>query len=239
MLVRKGQSRGWTPAPVCLPRQDPTVSPPLSTSPPHPRPALPVVLGVLGGIASGKSAVAGRLAGAKGLIISADKLAHEALEGLSGRIVDDFGPGLLDTDGRIDRAALAKRVFSDPSARSRLEGWIHPLVRERILAVLTEAEEQGVPRVVLDVPLLLENDAQHGLVARCHHLVFVNAPRGERDRRAVETRSWEPGEVQRRETTQLPLEEKRARADFVVENSGTLADLDAAVDQILVETGLA
>lgn len=166
-------------------------------------------------------------------------MAHEALEELSEKIEEIFGPGLLDAQGKVDRAGLAQRIFSDPSARSRLEGWIHPLVRARILSVLTEAEEQGVPRVVLDVPLLLENEAQHGLVARCHHLVFVHAPLVERDRRAIETRGWEAGEVQRREATQLPLEEKRERADFVVENSGTLADLDAAVDQILVATGLA
>ena len=211
----------------------------MSTSQPRSHPALPVVLGVLGGIASGKSAAAARQAGNLGLVISADDLAHDALLEVSEKIEAELGPGLLNPSGHIDRPALARRVFSDPAARSSLEGWIHPLVRARILAVLTEAEQQGVPRVVLDVPLLLENDAQHGLVARCHHLVFVDAPSGERDRRAVETRGWEPGEVQRREATQFPLEEKRNRADFVVQNSGSLADLDAAVDQILAKAGLA
>lgn len=210
-----------------------------STSPTPPAPSAPVVLGVLGGIASGKSAVAARLAGPDGRVVSADALAHEALAELASQVEAELGPGLLDAEGRVDRAALAGRVFDDPEARARLEGWIHPRVRARILAVLAEAEEQGVPRVVLDVPLLLENDAQHGLVARCHHLVFVDAPPAERDRRAVERRGWQPGEVQRREATQLPLDTKRARADFVVENTGTLEELDAAVDRVLAEAGLA
>lgn len=204
-------------------------------SPPSP---LPVILGVLGGIASGKSAVAKRLAGPSGVVVSADELAHAALATCSAKVEATFGPGLVDASGSVDRAALATRVFSDPGARATLEGWIHPLVRARILAVLAEAEEQGIPRVVLDVPLLLENDAQHGLVARCHHLVFVDAPAGERDRRAVERRGWEPGEVARREATQFPLTEKLARADFVVTNSGSLEELYAAVDQVLAEAGL-
>lgn len=195
-------------------------------------------MGVLGGIASGKSAVARRLAGSEGRVVCADTLAHEALADLAAQVEAQLGPGLLDASGQVDRAALARRVFDEPAARSQLEGWIHPRVRARILAVLAEAEEQGVPRIVLDIPLLLENDAQHGLVARCHHLVFVNAPLAERDRRAVERRGWEPGEVQRREATQFPPAEKRERADFVVENSGTLEELDAAVDQVLAEAGL-
>lgn len=212
---------------------------PAPTSSTPPTPPTPVVLGVLGGIASGKSAVAARLAGPDGTVISADALAHEALAELASRVEAELGPGLLDPDGRVDRTALARRVFDDAEARSRLEGWIHPRVRARILAVLAEAEEQGVPRVVLDVPLLLENDAQHGLVARCHHLVFVDAPLAERDRRAVEHRGWEPGEVQHREATQLPLETKRSRADLVVENKGGLEELNAAVDRALAQAGLA
>ena len=210
-----------------------------STSLPSPAPSTPVVLGVLGGIASGKSAVAARLAGPAGRVVSADALAHEALAALAPQVEAELGPGLLDLQGRVDRAALARRVFDDAGARARLEGWIHPRVRARILAVLAEAEEQGVPRVVLDVPLLLENDAQHGLVARCHHLVFVDAPLPERDQRAVERRGWEPGEVQRREAAQLPLDTKRTRADFVVENAGSLEELDAAVDRVLATAGLA
>lgn len=208
-------------------------------SPPPPRSGPgPVVFGVVGGIASGKSAVARRLAGPRGWVLDADELAHEALDELAPRVERELGPGLLDGAGRVDRSALARVVFADPEARSRLEGWIHPRVRATILGVLADAERQGIPRVVLDVPLLLENDNQHGLVARCHHLVFVDAPLEERDRRAARSRGWEPGEVARREAAQLSPTEKRERADFVVDNTGGLAELDAAVDRVLAEAGI-
>ena len=215
--------------------QPPPVPP---NAPSHPETPSPRVLGVLGGIASGKSRVARRLAGQEGWVIDADRLAREALREIPPALLERIGAGLSQLPDPALRAALARRVFEDPQARALLEDWIHPRVRERILAVLAEAEQQGVPRVVLDIPLLLENEAQHGLVARCHHLVFVDAPRVERERRAIEHRGWEPGEVERREATQLPLEEKRARADFVVDNSGSLEELDAAVDRVLTQVGL-
>ena len=88
-------------------------------------------------------------------------------------------------------------------------------------------------RVVLDVPLLLENDARHGFVRLCSALVFVEADLGHRDQRAQRSRSWKPGEVTRREASQLPLAEKRERADFVVQNDGTPAELEAQVARIL------
>lgn len=199
-----------------------------------------VVLGVLGGIACGKSRVAAGLAGPGGLVVSADALAHEALASPEVRaaVAQDFGPGVLGADGAVDRAALARVVFADGAARRRLEGWIHPWVRARIWAALEGARREGRPRVVLDVPLLLEHDAEHGLAGACDHLVFVEVPAAARDRRAVLTRGWEPGEVARREAAQLPLSEKRRRADVVVRNDGTLEDLDAAIAAALAELGL-
>lgn len=199
-----------------------------------------VVLAVLGGIASGKSAVAARLAGASGRVLDADALAREALDEplVCERLVQAFGPEILDPDGRPHRERLAQRVFDDPEDRRRLEGWIHPVVRARILAALGEARASGVERVVLDVPLLLENDAQHGLLAHCDHLVFVDAPAAERDRRAVAHRGWAPGEVARREAAQTPLEEKRRRANHVVSNDGTLESLNTQVDRVLAAIGL-
>lgn len=201
----------------------------------------PVVFGVLGGIAAGKSAVSARLAGPEGLVVDADALAREALESppVQARLRAAYGDDVVGPDGRTRRDLVAERVFGSTRERRRLEGWIHPVVRARILAALDDAEERGVERVVLDVPLLLENDAQHGLVARCHHLVFVDAPPQERERRAVEGRGWQPGEVARRETAQLDLRAKRDRADHVVENDGSLEQLNAAVDRILADVGLA
>lgn len=199
-----------------------------------------MVLAVLGGIACGKSAVATRLAGPQGMVLDADALAHEALDDplVTERLVEAFGPQILDPGGHPDRERLARRIFDSQDDRRRLEGWIHPLVRARILAALGEAEASGVERVVLDVPLLLENDAQHGLLARCDHLVFVDAPLAERDRRAVAHRGWAPGEVARREAAQMPLEEKRRRANHVVSNAGTLESLNTQVDRVLAAIGL-
>jgi len=195
--------------------------------------------GILGGIAAGKSAVSSRLAGPDGLILDADAMARDALAepAVIERLREHFGPAAIGPDGLPDRAFLARRVFNDPAERATLEGWIHPLVRARILARLADAKRSGVPRVVLDVPLLLENDAQHGFVAHCDHLVFVEAPAEERQRRTVALRQWSPDEPERREAAQLPLEAKRKRADFVVHNSGSLAQLDEEVRAVLQATG--
>ena len=195
----------------------------------------PLVFGVLGGIASGKSSVAALLAGEGGVVLDADRFAREALDdpALAQRLRETFGPRALTADGRVDRAFLAERVFSDARARKRLEGWIHPLVRERILSGLATAREHGVERVVLDVPLLLENDAEHGLAGICDHLVFVEASEATRAGRAASRRGWAPDEVARREAVQMPLEDKRRRATFVIRNEGTLEEVEARVQHML------
>jgi dephospho-CoA kinase len=187
-----------------------------------------LIIGVLGGIASGKSYVATCLAGEKGVVIDADRLAHEVLasQELAELVAEAFGKGVLGEDGRPDRSALAERVFDDPSSRARLEGWIHPRVRAKIQIALDEAMAQEIEPVVLDVPLLLENDDEHGLVAKCDHLVFIECDLEARDQRAVLSRGWSPGEVARREQSQNSLADKKARADYTIENRGSLEDLD-------------
>lgn len=195
------------------------------------------IVGVLGGIASGKSVVARRLAGPTGIVIDADAEARAVLasEELRPELVRAFGPEVLQPDGTPDRAALAARVFGDERARVRLEALTHPRIRARMSAALEDALARGIPRVVLDVPLLVENEAQHGLLARCHELWFVEASLEAREARARATRGWKAGEVERRERAQRPLAEKRALADVVLPNTGTLAELEAAVDRVLAE----
>jgi len=220
-----------------------------STTSPSPRePASPRsstrVLGILGGVASGKSAVARLLAGPRGIVVAADEVAAAvlALPEVIARIRDRFGPGVLGPDGGIDRAALAERVFAAEdreSARRDLESWTHPPVRARILERLLEARAAGVPCVVLDVPLLLENDAAHGLVRHCDALVYVDVDPETRDLRAQRTRGWGPGEVARREAAQIPPEEKRDRADLVIPNHGSQEDLEKAVAEARQRLGLA
>lgn len=200
-------------------------------------PARPLILGVLGGIASGKSAVAQLLAGTDGVVISADALAREVLDSpaVLERIRARFGPASIGADGRADREALARAIFDPaggPALRAELESWTHPLVRDRIRERLSAAQAARVPRVVLDVPLLLENDAQHGLARLCDVLVFVEVRDDERERRARRDRGWPSGEVARREAAQLPLSEKKKRAHHVIENNQGLAELSQAVERL-------
>lgn len=203
-------------------------------------PGPPIVFGVLGGIASGKSHVSRLLAGPDGLVLSADAAAHEALRDpeIVEKLRAEFGDEVLGPDGMPDREALARIVFQDPGARKRLEEWIHPVVRATLHRALENAATQGVSRVVLDVPLLLENAAEHGLLALCDHLVFIDTPDADRDARAVVTRGWAPGEVARREAAQMPLGEKRQAADFVIDNRGDVESLTQNVRAELLRLNL-
>lgn len=200
-----------------------------------PAQAPPFVIGLLGGIASGKSWVARELAGPEGVLIDADAIAREVLESeeVRAELQAAFGTGILGSDGRPDRGELARRVFSNPAERARLEAFTHPRIRARIRALLDGARARRVPRVVLDVPLLLENEAAHGLVGECHELLFVDSDPLVRERRAAASRGWASGEVARREAQQLPLEEKRARAHFVIRNRGSLDELASQVRSYL------
>lgn len=198
------------------------------------------MIGVLGGIASGKSSVAKLLAGPRGRVIDADRLVDEVYRSprFLAELAREFGAGVLDADGGADRRALATLVFADPKKRAWLEARIHPAVRERIAEELAAAQREHAPRVVLDVPLLLENDAAHGLVARCDRLVFVDSRLEDRERRAASNRGWALGEVGRREAAQLPLDVKRGRADAVVSNLAGSTELAREVARVERELGL-
>jgi dephospho-CoA kinase len=198
--------------------------------------ARPLVLGILGGIASGKSAVARALAGPRGVVIDADRLAHAALETPDVRawVSARIGPAAAGL-GAVDRAAVARAVFANAELRRELEALVHPLVRRRIAEELDAARAKAVELVALDVPLLLENDAQHQLVERCDALVFVHADARVRAERALRTRGWASDELARREAAQAPLDLKRARADVVIDNDGDWARTEAQVERALRE----
>jgi dephospho-CoA kinase len=186
-----------------------------------------LVVGILGGIASGKSLVARLLAGDDGAVIEADQVAHAVLasDAITQKVRERFGDAVLGADGRPDRRALAGVVFEDSEARAALEGWIHPLVRDRIRAALDAARTASI--VVLDVPLLLENDREHGLRAACDVLVHVDTPLELRATRAVTERGWAPDELARRERAQLSQDEKRRAAQHVIVNDGGIDQLKA------------
>lgn len=192
------------------------------------RPDPPVVIGLMGGIAAGKSAVA-ELFAARGLChVDADAIgrAISAEPAVLAEVAAGFGPRAVRGD-QLDRAELARIVFADPPARARLEAILHPRIRARIRAELAAARTRG-DSVLLDAPLLLEG----GLIEFCDTSVFVDASLATRARRAA-SRGWAPDELPRREAAQAPLAEKRARAAHRIDNDGDLADTERQVEALL------
>ena len=181
------------------------------------------VIGLVGGIGAGKSTVARAFALLGCVVSDSDRDAKAALDepDTRDRIVAALGQGLLDGDGRIDRARLATRIFGDAEARRTLESIVHPRVHARRAAAFAAAPASD-PALVIDAPLLLEA----GLDAACDAVVFVDCPREERLRRVREHRGWDEAELARREAAQLPLDAKRARADHVVVNDARAASSD-------------
>ncbi len=191
-----------------------------------------LVVGLMGGVGSGKSTVARLFAEHGAVVLDADALAHAALRRpeVKEEIVAAFGDGALDPAGEIDRPALAAVVFSDASRKRTLEEIVHPRVRgdvERELARLAAAD--GPPRiVVLDVPLLLESP----LDRLCDTRAFVDTPREVREERVRTTRGWDADELARREKNQMPIERKKAAAEYMIENVGSLESTRARVGAI-------
>jgi dephospho-CoA kinase len=194
----------------------------------------PLVIGLVGGIGSGKSRVAGLLAQRGARIISGDHLGHQALEqpDVKEEIIARWGEEVLDEIGEIDRKKLGAIVFADPSERRALEAIVHPWIKGRIRAEVELARgDPAVRLIVLDAAVMLEA----GWHDVCDELVFVDAPGQERLKRLQEQRDWSAEELSARERAQLPLTEKRARADHVLDNSATLPDLERQVNSLLLQ----
>ncbi|MBM4018051.1 MAG: dephospho-CoA kinase [Planctomycetes bacterium] len=174
------------------------------------------VIGLLGGVAAGKSLVASQFAQLGCAVVDADRVVHQLLREphIRRAVRRRFGPGVMDASGEVDRQALAAAAFADRSSLEALEALVHPETCRRLEAAVAEARRQAVPAVVLDAPLILEK----GLDRLCDVLVYVRAPREVRRRRAGRTRGWDAAEVARREATQISLKTKRHRADYTVDN---------------------
>ena len=188
------------------------------------------IIGIAGGIGSGKSAVARAFASLGCLVSDSDKATRAALESpdVKAVLVEWWGRGVIAADGSVDRVAVAKIVFDDEDERRRLESMTHPRARADRERVIARAEASGAPGVVVDAPLLFEA----GLDAVCDLVVFVDVPPAERARR-IEDRAWSPGELARREAVQLDVVEKRRRSDAVIDNSGPLGALKSQAEQVL------
>jgi len=180
---------------------------------------------VTGNVASGKSTLSQIWARGGIPLVQADELAREVVEpGTEGlaAVVEDFGREILSEDGRLNRRALGELVFGDPESRTRLEGILHPLILARRNRWMAEREGEGVGLAVAEIPLLFET----GLEGSFDVVVFVDAPHEERLRRLREDRGLEEDEAKRMMDAQISPEEKRARADYVVHNAGSLEDLE-------------
>jgi dephospho-CoA kinase len=188
------------------------------------------LIGLTGGAGSGKSTV-GAILGERGAeVLDADDAAHAAYEpGSPGfaDVVREFGPEFV-SDGRIDRARLGELVFNDKDARLRLNAIVHPLVREWMAARTAEAAERGAGVVVQEVPLLFEN----GLERLYSSVVLVYVPESIQLERLVEGRGLTEERARAIIATQMPIEEKRRRAQHVIDNSGTRQATRGLVDAL-------
>jgi dephospho-CoA kinase len=188
------------------------------------------VIGLTGGIGTGKSAVSGFLRELGATVIDADEgtraVQVPGSEGLR-RLEAAFGPEILTAEGALDRARLGAVVFSDAEARLRLNAIVHPLVREWMAERLREAAERGDEVVVLDIPLLFETRGPEGLDA----VILVYAPEELQLRRLVEQRGLDEQSARDRIAAQMPIDDKRRLASHVIVNTGTLEGLRSEVER--------
>lgn len=194
------------------------------TSEESPRAGAKPIIGLAGGIGSGKSMVARILGSLGAAVIESDDLAHQEL--LDPEVIRTlrgwWGDSILGAGGEVQRGKLAARVFSDPEARARLEALLHPRVaRRRELLLQAFQADPSACAVVLDSPLLFET----GLNERCDVVLFVEAEPAVRAERVGRARGWSAEELHRRENLQAPLDKKLSGADHTVVNNSDEDDL--------------
>ncbi len=186
------------------------------------------VVGLTGGIGSGKSAVSTALGARGAVVVDADAIVREHQQPgtpVFDAIVERFGPGVVAADGSLDRPALAALVFGDPEALADLNGLTHPAVG-RTIAERLGAEVGTDHVVVLDIPLLVESGRY-----RVAGLVVVDCPVEVAVGRLVAQRGMDEADARARIARQASREERLAKADFVIDNAGSRHDLEAAVDR--------
>ena len=183
------------------------------------------IVGILGGVGSGKSSVVRNVSEYRLRIIDADRIGHALLDepDIQERLRTTFGGFILDDTGRIDRSRLAALVFGESpqhqTALTQLEEIVHPAIRQEIEKQI-KTVPTDVDAIVIDAALLLEA----GWADDCDCLIFVDTPQDVRIERVEANRGWSADELHRREQAQIPVNEKRQRADFIIDNSGTIQD---------------
>ena len=193
------------------------------------------LIGLTGGIASGKSTVARRLVEHGAIHLDADQLARRVVEpgspGLEA-VVAAFGEGVRRPDGTLDREKLGAIVFHDDEARARLNAIVHPAVRELSARMIAKAEQEDPDAVVVyDVPLLVEAQVDHPFDL----VVVTSAPRRAQVSRLVEERGLDPIQAEARIDAQISDEDRRAVADVVIDTGGSLAHTMSQADALWVD----
>ena len=190
-----------------------------------------VKVGLTGGIATGKSTVA-KIVKSMGIpVIDTDRIAREVVEpGTEGhrKLVEAFGEGILNPDGTVNRALLGRMVFSDREKLKKLESILHPLITSKLRQELSWLEGEGHPVVVIEVPLLFEK----GLDRNMDYTVVVYAPLEEQLKRLIKRDGLSRDEAISRIKSQMPIEEKRSLADFVIDNTGDLKELERKTKEV-------
>lgn len=198
------------------------------------------VIGIVGGIASGKSFVSHCFQQLGARVVDADRIGHHVLQldDVKHAIRTEWGDSVFDASGEIDRPAMARSVFGlDEASRqrlARLERITHPTIARRMQEELDRWKQSQLVAAVLDAPVLLKA----GWDQFCDVIVFVDAAESLRRSRAVD-RGWSESEWRRRESRQLPLQDVRARADEVVDNSGSKENTCRQVEELWRKWGLA
>ncbi|WP_081413177.1 dephospho-CoA kinase [Aneurinibacillus terranovensis] len=191
-----------------------------------------MIIGLTGGIACGKSTVSRMLAEREARIIDADIIAREVVrpgEEAWSLIAEHFGQSILLPNQEIDRARLGKLVFSDEKARLILNGIVHPAVRKRMRELTAHAVAEGIPLIVLDIPLLYESGLEYMVEA----VVVVYCTPEQQLKRLMKRNGLSREEALRRIASQIPVEEKKKRASYVIDNSGTLEETERQVNKLI------
>lgn len=188
-----------------------------------------VIIGLTGGIASGKSTVSRILRELGSPVIDADAIVHQLQAPgtpVTAAIAREFGPEVIRPDGSLDRAALGAIVFRDPARRKALETIVHPAVRERMWADVDRYRAEGRPAVVLDVPLLIEG----GMYRTVDQVWLVYADRATEHARLMARDGLTAEEADRRIAAQMDLDEKRRYAQVIIDNRGSVAETREQVE---------
>ncbi len=190
------------------------------------------VIGIVGGLAAGKSTVAEMLRRRGAAVVDADGIGHRQLASpvVKARLTEAFGRGILDEGGEVDRPRLAETVFGDSELTRKLNDIVHPPILERIRSRIRQLRrDDRAPLIALDAALLVETDLHTEL---CDALLFVEAPERLRRERALTGRRMDGGQFEKRTHAQVPVRQKRRLADFVIRNVGDTGELESQLQAL-------